>query len=524
MFLATAFNVPFWDRMLGIVGPLDSAAIGALVRTFVLVSGFFYVALLLIAWPLVYRPVVTALLLMSSAVTYFMNQYGIVVDINMVRNVFETDSAEVRDLITVRMGWTILLLGVVPSWWLWRQRIAFRPVWPGLGIRLLVIVATTAVVAASTLSNYQQMASLLRNHRELRFAINPNNYIAAIRRYVTKSGTESALLLPVALDAQRHPAWGAHERPTVLILVIGETARAANFSLNGYGRATNPELEQIGELLNFGRMYSCGTETAVSLPCMFSNLGREGFDVGKSRTQENLLDVLARAGFLVEWLDSNSGCKGICKRVGYTDLTASRSARSCPDEECYDEILLEVLPSLLRDVTRDTVLVLHQKGNHGPAYYKRYPASFRVFVPQCETSELQQCSRQEIVNAYDNAIRYTDYILAGIVDILRSEAQRLNGGMIYVSDHGESLGERGLYLHGTPYFMAPEVQRHVPAVMWFSPNFATELGIRLDCLQERTNASLSHDNLFHSTLGLLRVQTRDYDPSLDLFAGCQGAA
>ena len=173
-------------------------------------------------------------------------------------------------------------------------------------------------------------------------------------------------------------------------------------------------------------------------------------------------------------------------------------------------------------VDRNTVFVLHMIGNHGPAYFRRYPPQFRRFLPDCETAELRDCTRQQVVNSYDNAILYTDHVLASVIGTLQDAPQRLDSAMIYVSDHGESLGEHGLYLHGIPYSIAPELQKHVPMVVWLSRPMSASGDVNVACLRSRAHEALSHDNLFHSVLGLMDVRTAAYLPARDIFDGCRG--
>jgi lipid A ethanolaminephosphotransferase len=195
----------------------------------------------------------------------------------------------------------------------------------------------------------------------------------------------------------------------------------------------------------------------------------------------------------------------------------------CRGDECYDEILLHGLQDYLDRQHRDTVIVLHMKGSHGPAYFKRYPSAFEFFTPACASIQLDRCSRQEIVNAYDNTLRYTDHVLSQTIDLLRANAQRFDTAMLYVSDHGESLGENGLYLHGLPYAFAPQEQTHVPMLLWFSDGLRQRLGIDAACLSAHQHTPLSHHFIFHSILGLSNVQTAIYRPELDLFASCRPA-
>jgi lipid A ethanolaminephosphotransferase len=163
--------------------------------------------------------------------------------------------------------------------------------------------------------------------------------------------------------------------------------------------------------------------------------------------------------------------------------------------------------------------VIHQLGSHGPAYYLRYPEKFRRFTPDCRTAELGNCSPEEIVNAYDNSILYTDYIVSTVIDMLKAREAKMAGSMIYMSDHGESLGENELYLHGAPYFIAPSQQTHIPFVLWTGKE--TRAGIDQPCLKATAGEPRSHDNLFHTVLGLMNVATEVYDPALDALAACR---
>jgi lipid A ethanolaminephosphotransferase len=249
---------------------------------------------------------------------------------------------------------------------------------------------------------------------------------------------------------------------------------------------------------------------------MFLDVGRGQYDGKLAYRREGLLDVLQRAGIRVLWRDNNAGCKGVCDRVPST-----RVAGKCPDGECLDEALLDGLQAEIDRLDTDTVIALHMNGSHGPAYYKRYPPAFEVFTPACRSNELDRCSRESIVNAYDNTLRYTDHVLARAIDLLKANAQRFDTAMLYVSDHGESLGESGLYLHGIPYALAPSEQTRVPMVLWLSDGLRGNLGVDAACLRARRDEALSHDNLFHSMLGLSSVRTAAYRPERDLFHPCR---
>lgn len=260
------------------------------------------------------------------------------------------------------------------------------------------------------------------------------------------------------------------------------------------------------------------------MPCIFSHLPREQFKVDEADRYTNLLDTLTSAGLDVEWRDNNAGCKGVCARVTTVDYSSAKDPGLCNKSDCYDDVMLTDLPQKLRNITRDTVIVFHQIGSHGPAYHERYPADFAPFKPACDSNKLQQCSPQQIVNAYDNTIAYTDHFLGRQIEMLRSAADRVDGMLIYASDHGESLGENGIYLHGMPYSFAPAVQKEVPMLMWVSDGYAERTQLRAPCLQEEARLPVSHDNLYHTVLGAAEVRNQVYDGRLDLLTGCRRGA
>jgi lipid A ethanolaminephosphotransferase len=221
------------------------------------------------------------------------------------------------------------------------------------------------------------------------------------------------------------------------------------------------------------------------------------------------------------WVENNPDCKGVCDRIEKHDVADIYSNEFCSEGGCYDEALLNGLNNYIDNIKEDTVIVLHTQGSHGPAYYRRYPQAFKVFVPECRTSTVQDCSDEEVVNAYDNTILYTDYFLSKVIDYLQGSSASINTAMLYVSDHGESLGEDGAYLHGLPYFMAPDFQKHVPLLLWLSEGFRQEKQLDEICLNEKTADPFSHDNVLHSVLGVMDVATVQYKKELDIFSSCR---
>lgn len=522
LWLMLTMNLPFWHSVWQGVGGMSNDSPLFLLSLPLFVWIWLYVLLSLLAWGRLTKPVLGGLVLVSAGASYFMNCYGIVIDYNMLTNMLQTDVAEATELFNGRLLLWLLLLGVLPA--LLISRMPTRPLtWRReLAGKLGSMAVLLGVFAVLVMSQYQPYASLIRNHREVRLMLVPSNVVGAVHGYLKRELAAPAVLEVVGADAHRISAVSTQHRPRVTLLVVGETARAANFSLNGYARPTNPELAKR-DVINYPQASSCGTATAVSVPCMFQDLGRADYKDSMAGNREGMLDVLQRAGVDVLWRDNNSGCKGACDRVPNEDVSHLNLAQFCADGECHDEALLHNLQAYLDGLTRDTVVVLHMKGSHGPAYYKRYPAAFERFTPVCKEVQLDRCDTASIVNAYDNSLLYTDHVLAATIDLLRSNAARLDTAMLYMSDHGESLGEHGMYLHGVPYAMAPSEQTHVPMVLWFSDGMQRSSGISADCLRQQAGQPVSQDNLFHSVIGLMGVRTSAYQPQLDIFRGCMPA-
>ncbi|HET8730301.1 MAG TPA: phosphoethanolamine--lipid A transferase [Moraxellaceae bacterium] len=517
--LALPCNLTLWSRAMAAQPPVGLHGYLFYLAGLALLTAAFFLVLAIL--PLRYpgRILLSVLLPLSALTVYFMHQYGVAVDDRMVQSVFETDHAEVWQLVSLKMLFYVVMLGVAPVILLWRTPLVDRPLLPAVRARLMAMGTASLVIVLVAIFFYQGFASLFRNHRELRFYLVPNNFISGLRHYAFERASSTGPLSAVGLDAHRVTKAVRH-RPVVVVLVIGETARADHFSLLGYDRLTNPELSKERGLITFTDVHSCGTETAVSLPCMLSGLGRADFSPAKAATRENLLDVVRHTGVDVVWIENQSGCKRTCDRVTRINTPDLQLPEYCHGGECHDEILIEALKRQLASLQRDTLVVLHQMGSHGPDYYLRYPApAFESFTPVCRTNLLDQCTHDQIVNAYDNTILYTDHVLAGLIDTLRSDSH-VDSAFYYLSDHGESLGEYGLYLHGAPRLVAPEAQIHIPMLAWLSDGFQRRTGIQRSCVAARRQDPVTQDNLFHSVLGLLNVRTLEYDSDLDLFRRC----
>ena len=455
------------------------------------------------------KAVMTLLFLGAAAASYYMNRFNIVIDSTMLTNVLRTDPREAKDLLTVEFFLQLLLLGLLPSVWLWRTRIHY-PKWTlELRNRVLLIVGSLVLALTCAVPFTAHYATFLREHKLLRYYANPATFIYGGIRLAEDHFSAHSPRVRTALGLQAKLQY-PESKPKLVILVVGEAARADHFSLNGYNQLTNPLLA-TQDVIFFSQVTSCGTATAYSVPCMFSQSDRSDFDLEEAESTENVLDILQHAGVAVLWRDNNSDSKGVARAVEFQDYRQSPPNTVC-DDECRDVGMLEGLEEWISMHQGSSItIVLHQMGNHGPAYYKRYPPEFARFQPTCLRNELEHCGQQEIINSYDNALLYTDFFLNESIEFLKRHEDKFATALFYMADHGESLGENGLYLHGLPFRMAPDSQKHVGALMWFGNSFP------IDTQQLRLQAatSYSHDEYFHTVLGLLQVSTPEYEAGKD---------
>ena len=513
IFIALFNNFSFFSEVLNIYPastenlPFIASLFFVLVLFTILVISVFAVGPLL-------KPALITTLLISANTGYFMDTYHIIIDDVMLDNMLRTDRAEAFDLLSASQALYLIALGVLPS-----VAVAFAPVrrTPYLKaalVRLGYLCACLASITALLLLQGSSYASFFREHKSVRFYANPSYAFYSV-------GTLGAGLFDratrpyqqVGLDAVRTTS---SDRRKIVVMVVGETLRADHLGINGYERQTSPRLLQ-SNAISFNNFWSCGTSTAVSVPCMFSFLNQENYAQAEALSTDNALDVIQRTGVSVTWLDNNSDSKGVALRVPTLDFKHSETNSVC-DSECRDVGMIDGLAAILEASPEgDLFVVLHQMGNHGPSYFKRYPSEFERFTPTCQTNQLESCSREEIVNAYDNAVLYTDHFLGETIEWLDTLDNQFDTALFYVGDHGESLGERNLFLHGLPYRLAPDTQKHVPLIAWFGENWPTRQMRTLTDLA-RNGAVLSHDNVSHTLLGLFDIDTVIYEKNLDILA------
>lgn len=467
------------------------------------------------------KPLLMLSVLLSTVLLYATASYGVIFDYTMIQNGAETDSAEALSYLNAYGVGFVILVGVIPALGIFFAKMKTQSWSRGLKARVASVSSHSILVILIASVFYANYASVGRNNRELLAYITPYKFVDATVKYANKRYFTTELPFKT-LDSNPMLEIG-NEKARVTIVVVGETARAQNFSLNGYSHNTNQYTEDSG-IISFTEVSSCGTATAVSLPCMFSRLDRKTYDNRTANAQQNVLDIAQAAGTDVLWIDNNNGsCKGVCARVNSIDIDTDIVNPLCDGEYCFDEALLLPLQEKLDNVTaKNTLIVLHMIGSHGPTYYKRYPQDKALFLPDCQRSDIQHCSEQEIVNTYDNTIAYTDFVLNEIItrlEKLESDSS-VKSAMLYISDHGESLGEKGVYLHGLPYAFAPQEQTHIPMLFWQNKSLVHEDD---NCIKSVSNDTISHDNFFDIVLGITSVSSSQYIESRDILAKCRAS-
>ena len=534
IWLATLGNWALWQQLSRLPEMNDLRALWFGFSFALLIFSLICISLSILCWRWTLKPVISVFLLVAAMTGYFMHTYGVVIDSTMIVNVLQTDLRESRDLMSGKMLLVLAIFALMPMWLLWRLKVKRLNAWRQIGHNVFLSICGVVLALIAVLPIYQDFASTMRNNIQLRFLINPLNSFYALGDVLLMKPAKSGVttILPVGLDVKLGPTYSpSQQKSPLLVLVVGETARSGNFNINGYEKDTTPSLSQLqkntdsrGSLTSFKNVWACGTSTATALPCMFSHLDRLAYQDSQENL-ENLVDVLQRAGMAVIWLENQSGCKGICDRIYRASTAKLTDPAFCSTGECFDEIMLHKLEERFLEfppekLDKGIVVIMHQMGSHGPAYYKRAPEAIKKFKPECSTNVLQDCTREQVTNAYDNTILYTDYFLNKVVKFLKDKEPHLQAAMVYVADHGESLGENNVYLHGLPYAIAPDVQKKVPWINWLSNDFLQRNGINPACLASKKESRLSHDNYFHSVLGLLDIKTAVYKPELDVYASC----
>lgn len=509
LYITFFLNIPFLTKTVTVITALDQYNILFLISAPFLLLSLSIIVQSFFAFRWITKPFLILIVLISSILFYATINYGIVFDYGMIQNTVETDSAEAFSYFNLSAIFSFLFFGVLPSIFIAKVQLTYSSFFGELFARLKLISGSVGVLLLIAIVFYSSYASVGRNNRDLASYLTPYALIDSTAKYIKKNYLYPPLKFSV-LDTKPEivkPAQNKH----VTVMVLGETARAQNFSLNGYEKPTNQYTDKLN-VISFANVSSCGTATAVSVPCMFSRLNKANYDKRIAIAQQNAIDIIHLAGADVLWISNNNGsCKGVCNRVKTLKIATKKDNPMCDGEYCFDEALLTPLRHKLTSLTHEnTLIVLHMIGSHGPTYYRRYPEKSRIFPPDCQRSDIQNCTQEELVNTYDNTIAYTDFVLSKVIDELSSlsELNDVETSMLYISDHGESLGESGVFLHGLPYAFAPKEQTHVPLLYWSD---SLHLKGRADCVKESSNINISHDNIFDILLSEMSVKSNTYE-------------
>lgn len=503
-----AFNSVFFEKIYQKGGFLFS------IGTFVVLWIIGTLACLLLFYKRSVKPLSFLFLLLNAGIFYFVKTYNVFIDDEMLRNAMQTNLAETGELLSLSLVLYILFLGVLPA-----ILVAFVQIDCKLSLkkRFALIIGCILLAASLIFANFQTVAPFVRNHKHLKYQLIPVNYIGAISSFIKKYYRQNHKFQYIGKNAYFEKYW-SNDKKNLIVFVVGETARADKFSFNGYARKTNAPLEKFADnIINYPFASSCGTSTAVSLPCMFSKDKREDFVSGSMEYTENLLDIMQKSGYHVVWVENNSDCKGLCKRIKTLYPCSSNPQK----HDCLDDVLLPQIDLAMPNVAQNTVIVLHQIGSHGPKYFKRYNKEDVPFAPVCATEKLDECSHEQLTNVYDNTIYYTSKILAEVIEKIQKFSQNYNVIFFYMSDHGESLGENNIYLHSAPYAFAPKEQTSVPFFIWAEDETLQQLDLDKTCLLSETKKNVSQDNIFHSLLSIGGIKAKEYQKELDLFAKCK---
>ena len=488
-----------------------------------LVFAMIWMLLTFFAFPRFTKPFLIAMLMVAAVCSYFIDNYKVVINEQILLSIVETNANEAYDLLTMELLIRILILGLLPSFVIYKLKFKRYRFFKHSLIQFSAFAGGVILVLANAGIFYKDLSILFREHRDIRYYTNPTYpmlSLYSVMKAQTPQTTQAIKLVRLSDDAMIRKSLSKSTKKTLLIFVLGETARSQAFSLGGYKRDTN-KFTKKEQVIYFNQVVSCGTATSQSLPCMFSDLGQHNFSVSKASARENILDILQHAGVHVIWRENNTGCKGVCTRVNYEELTNLEIPKYCNDGQCRDEILLDKLQEKINKLNNNTLIVLHQIGSHGPAFFKNYPEKFAKFKPECREYQVVNCSSTELLNSYDNSILYTDYFLYKTIRLLKANSKKFNVAMLYLSDHGESLGESGVYLHGLPYAIAPKEQTSIPMILWMSDKYTQENNIDSNCVKKLRAKPYSHDNLYHTLLGVFDVESHTYKADKDILSDCR---
>lgn len=516
-FWTACFNAPIVSSIIKSASTDKNNLLPTLILALAVSVSVFFLSMSIIALlgllpRLIFKGLMILLTLLGATSLVVWLYYGIAMTPDMVRNFLATDFHEASGYWSWSLALNFILITLPGLLLINRLRSSRRP--ESKLKRLGICVVTLLCGVFVLFIQLQPFSALMRGDKSLRYLFATVNIVYSTSSTLLRDQNPEKAQ-KVIVDASPKAIFTS-DKPTLFVVLIGETARSTNWQLASYEKPTNPELSKLN-IINIPKVQACGTSTDVSLPCMLSRVGRRDYDRKRILTEESLPSLLKRAGFSVTWVDNQSGCKGTCDGVRVTKPTPD--PLYCHAGTCMDGVFNRSIDEAFNALKTQShaVLFLHMMGSHGPAYYKRSTESEKVFGKECTDPTFKSCSKESIRAAYDSSIRYTDRVVAELIRKLQNKTD-INTALIYLSDHGESLGENGLYLHGAPYYIAPDEQKIVPMVMWFSEPFKKNYTIDTRVIEENSHKPVTHDHLYHTILGLLNVRSSTYDSQWDLSA------
>ncbi|TXK76995.1 phosphoethanolamine--lipid A transferase EptA [Mesonia sp. K4-1] len=483
------FHLPFFKFVFKNLDSGSSNGIFIIISlvTAMLVSNAFVLYLIFFVSQYAGKTLLSCFFIVNAIAVYFINTYGVFIDRTMISNVLNTDYDEATSFFSFGLLFYVIILGIIPSILVIKTTIIkekAKTFFIRISLIILFLLTLVFVNASNTLW-------IDKNSTELGALAMPWSYMVNTPRHYIKEykKNKKEILLPDATIKDN--------TKSIAVLVIGESARSQNFSLYGYEKETNPLLSKLTNLHTFNAT-SCATYTTAGVKCILEHKN-------SNKLYELLPNYLYRNNVEVIWRTTNWGQPPIHIK-NFQNKNDLR--KGCNGEGCnYDENLLRGLKKQIAKSTKSKILVvLHTSTSHGPSYNKKYPKAFEKFKPVCESVELGNCTSEELINAYDNTIVYTDFILSKIIATLE-EFQEYNSTMLFVSDHGESLGENNLYMHGIPVAFAPAEQLEIPFIVWQSNGSRTL----------KTNQDHSQHNIFHSVLDFLAVDSPIFDEEMSIY-------
>ena len=484
------FHYPFFKFVFNNVDYKSFTGVSIIVSLVIamLVANAFALFLIFFLSRLVGKILLVLFFIINAVAVYFINTYSVIIDESMIGNVLNTNYSESSSFFSIKLVLYVVFLGILPSIFIIKAKIitvTVKKFLVSISLTLLFLLTLAFANASNWLWIDKNSKTLGGLAMPWSYAVNiPLFYIHQFKK------NEKEILLPDATikDNQK----------SVVILVIGESARSENFSLYGYPKNTNPLLSKTPNVSHFNATSDATYTTAGVKSIVEHENTDELYEILPNYLYRNNVDVIWRT---TNWGEPPVHIKNYQNREALMP--------NCKGDDCdYDGILLSGLKEqILASKKNKILIVLHTSTSHGPTYSKKYPAQFEIFKPVCNSVELGNCSHTELVNAYDNTIVYTDYLLANVIEDLK-QLQEYKSAMIFVSDHGESLGENNLYMHGLPRSIAPKQQYEIPFIVWTSDNSARQM---------KPNKILTQNYVFHSVLNFLNIQSPVYKEQMNIF-------